>query len=152
MPIELVLGIVGTLTGIASLLIHFFSYQKEKPKVNVELEYCSHSYTENFLEFKPVLTVKNQGDRPSTIFRIEMWAMITTLDNYSKHGERPSSIGANYKKEVRLEVNDTVNLKPTITIPLPLILKPEKEEIEFELIIHHTLGEITRQGISEQVI
>lgn len=152
MSIELALGIIGTVSGIGGLLIHYLEYKREKPEIEVELESCSHIYNKDFLEFKPVLTIRNRGDRPSTIFKIEMWAMIKTPLDFVKYGERPSAIGVDYRKTHRLEVNDTVNLKPTIKMPLSLVLKPDKKEIEFELIIHHTLGETARQGISEQVI
>ena len=81
-----------------------------------------------------------------------MWTMIVTPFESLEYGERPWAIGVDYRKTHRLEVNDTVNLKPTIKMPLSFVLKPDKKEIIFELIIHHTLGEIARQGISEQEI
>ena len=81
-----------------------------------------------------------------------MWVMITTLDEYLKNGERPSSIGVDYKKMVRLGVNDTVNLKPTIKIPLLSEFKLDQKKIEFMLSIYHNLGEIALLGISEQFI
>jgi hypothetical protein len=142
---ELFLGIIGTLTGIGSLMLHFLKYRKERPKVKVELEDCCHSCEEDMIKFRPIVTIRNMGDRPSTIFKMELWALLAP-----KRLE-PASVGMDFPKNARLEINDTIELKPNIKMPLPFSLKKGNEEIEIALIIHHTLGETIVEGISRKL-
>lgn len=148
-PTELIFGLVGTLTGIASLSLYILKYRKEKPRFECDFDSCSHSYKEDVLRFQPILNVRNMGNSPSTIFKVELWAQLTTLNPKDSREEQIGVGGVDYKRIIRLKANDTFELKPVIEFPRLEEFKPNQEMIEFALIIYHTLGDFYIDGVSE---
>jgi len=148
-PTELILGLVGTLTGILGLFFHILKYRREKPRLEGGLDYCSHSYEEDAIKFKPIVDVRNIGSSPSTIFKTELWAQLIALNPKDSGEEQIGVGGVDYKGIVRVEPNDTVELQPVIELPLLETFKPNQERIEFVLIIYHTLGDFVVDGVSK---
>lgn len=74
--LELILGIVGTATGVLSLIVHFVRLQKEKPDLELEVTKCWH-YLERRKNRQPTfnlelgLRIKNTGHYGTTLSKIE---------------------------------------------------------------------------------
>ena len=73
---ELILGIIGTATGVLGLLIHFVRLRKEKPDLKTEVTNCWH-YTERNRNRPPTFRlelgfrIKNTGHYGTTLSKIE---------------------------------------------------------------------------------
>ena len=70
--INLLLGIIGTITGLFALFISLWSYWREKPKLKMEIIKSKHNYTHNPSEKQELnlwadFQVKNLGDRGTRI-------------------------------------------------------------------------------------
>lgn len=70
--INLVLGIVGTVTGIIALFISYWTYRKENPRLKVAVLKCEHDFTLSDSQIKSVnfwatFQIKNIGDRGTSI-------------------------------------------------------------------------------------
>jgi hypothetical protein len=73
MSVELALGIIGTISGLCSLYLHYKRMQKEKPILSIEVLDCRHKVSKDgkltFLFVKYI--VKNIGDRGTRLNKIE---------------------------------------------------------------------------------
>jgi hypothetical protein len=70
--INLLLGIVGTITGLFALFISLWSYLREKPNLKLEIIKSKHNFTHNLIEKQRLnlwadCQVKNLGDRGTRI-------------------------------------------------------------------------------------
>jgi hypothetical protein len=70
--ITLVLGLIGTVTGIIALLISYWTYRKEKPNLEVEVLSSTHNFTPTadngkHINFWLKFRLKNLGDRGTRI-------------------------------------------------------------------------------------
>lgn len=66
---SLVLGLIGTITGIIALFIHFWKLRKENPRIKVEVLKCEHDFEEkrNQVSFWAKFQIRNLGDRGTSI-------------------------------------------------------------------------------------
>ena len=76
--IELLLGIIGTITGvfgtIVSTILYLMKYRKEKPILKVTVESCKHKVAKsgNKTDLKCEFIVSNIGDRGTTLNKLEL--------------------------------------------------------------------------------
>jgi len=113
--VGLILGAIGTVTGIVSMYIHWKRFQMEKPKVTVELIDCDHKFVSEEerkrgmhwkIELAPKFRITNVGDRGTTFSKYEVSFKINA-DQYSGSQDNPV-----YHKKV--EEHSTVDIKPFI--------------------------------------
>lgn len=74
--IELVLGIIGTLTGIMALILHFIRLQREKPRLKVMVNRCKHytpsSMKDKVSKLRVEFQIHNIGDRGTQLSKLEL--------------------------------------------------------------------------------
>ena len=72
--ISLVLGLVGTVTGIIALFIHFWRLRRENPRIKVKVLKCEHSFdiTHHKIFFWAKFELRNLGDRGTSINDIDV--------------------------------------------------------------------------------
>jgi len=86
LSLELILGIIGTATGIIGLIIHFIRLRREKPIIKPEVIKCGHYLTRN-KKHQPIfhleleLRIKNRGHHGTTLNKIEA----TFYDNEKRY-------------------------------------------------------------------
>jgi hypothetical protein len=155
--LELVLGILGSSTGIAALVIQVLKYLKERPKIKAQIKEHKHFYqpivdsppytqsiggsTSNYwLTFLIETLVRNKGDRATTIGD-------AILD--FKIGKKEYRITTDDLK-VRVESNDLVRVRPQLAMRF-MNISAKQEKILFKLTLVHTHGEIKLDGTSSIV-
>ena len=150
MSIELILGIIGTVTGILALVIHIIKLSREKPHLQVELIDCHHLFnpekepsTRWIMYFFPHFRIANLGDRSTTVSNIEVLFKIN-----DKEYSTPK--GANYLSPTRIDAHDTVDIQPQIYSYDETI--KEQKLIDAVFTIHHTHGKEKIKCTSEMVI
>ena len=67
MDVGLVLGIVGTTTGILSLLIHFFGFLQQKPQLKLVGLWLQIRKARGKYAARVSFTIHNVGDRPTQV-------------------------------------------------------------------------------------
>jgi hypothetical protein len=70
--INLVLGIIGTITGAIALFISYWIYRKENPRLEMSVSKCEHDFTLSTSQVKTIsfwvtFQIKNLGDRGTSI-------------------------------------------------------------------------------------
>ena len=146
--LTLILGVIGTITGIFSLLIHFIKLRREKPRLRIKLVECFHNYNPDpkqrwIVLFSPHFRIYNPGDRGTTVSKAEL---LFKIDNrkYTALAEG-RLLGSN-----RIKAHDTVDMKSEI-YSFDETIK-EQKKIECIFILHHTHGKETIEGVSEMVV
>ena len=147
---ELVLGIIGTVTGILGLIIHYTRLRKEKPNLETEITYCLHLFhMDNLhpnLRFKVWFRINNKGDRGTTIHEVDLLSEPGGHECPTKGilfhlvGTERLSIG-----RIRVEANETtefvVYFIESEEWMRPYATKEKSiESIDCKFIIHHTYG------------
>jgi hypothetical protein len=81
--VELVIGIIGIITAILSLIVHLIRLRKERPRLEVEAIYGEHwFFNVDKDREKPIFRlnagfrVKNLGDRGTTLHKAQLSFMI----------------------------------------------------------------------------
>lgn len=144
--ITLILGLVGSATGVASLIVHALKFRKERPNIVAELVDAKHFYRRRDegeeiyqLGFLLDTQVINKGDRGTTIGKAILHFTI---------GEKRHHITA-IDFEERLEPNDMTTVRPHFVFDSSYDEAPEQEEIPFKLILGHTDKKIVLHGKSK---
>lgn len=72
--VNLVLGIIGTVTGILALSAHFWRLKRESPRLKTEVLKCEHDFEEDKkrLSFWADLQIRNLGDRGTDMLGIDL--------------------------------------------------------------------------------
>lgn len=111
--IELILGIIGSVTGVTSLLIQILKYKKESPRIEAKLTKSKHHYQEDAqsktgyrLIFVIDLLVTNKGDRATTIYN-------AILD--FKIGQKETQI-TSIELNQRVDSSDTKQIRPSLSL------------------------------------
>jgi hypothetical protein len=147
--LELILGIIGSVTGLmgaTSLLIQILKYLKERPRIEAKLLESKHHYQEDresktnyWLVFLIDSLVKNKGDRATTVAH-------ATLD--FKIGRKEYRITSLQQVAGRIESNDMVEIRPSLSFSSSYNVLEKQERIPFKLILFHTHGEIRLESTS----
>jgi hypothetical protein len=148
--INLVLGIVGTVTGIIALFISYWTSRKENPRLNVKILSCEHSFTVSKSGIKNVsfwvkFRTKNLGDRGTTIIDVDL-----ILDKYSEGHHVKKQFWKVDEKYVEgkiwLNAHEALDTEADfVAIEFP---HEDKELLDCTFTIYHTHGAKTVQCIS----
>jgi hypothetical protein len=133
--------------GATSLFIQILKYLKERPRIEAKLLESKHYYQKNgesttnyWLGFLIDSLVKNKGDRATTV-------AYATLD--FKIGRKEYRITSQQQVPRRIESNDMVEIRPSLSFRSSYNVLEKQEKIPFKLILFHTHGEIRLEGISD---
>ena len=150
---ELILGIVGSVTGISSLLIEFKKYLRDRPRIQAEIVNATHQYSHTEitaqLTFKVQVRIRNKGDKGITIGEVIFEAK--TERGFLRLSEEPSNIlGDERGQPLRVSPNDDIPADfEFVHFWTKLSDKfPTKDEIPFVLILSHARGETRVKGTS----
>ena len=93
------LGIIGTATGIAALLISYRTYSKQKPNLKIKLTKCIHDFPNpnrepqvKDINFYANFQIRNVGDRGTKIENIVLSFIIDAKNYQAKETNRLSDL------------------------------------------------------------
>jgi len=139
---NLVLGIIGTITGVIALLVSYWTYRNAKPRLEVTAKRAEHVIDKRFpkkIGFTFIFTIKNRGDRGTTLNEIEM----SYKDNGKTHSQKQEieegdmmMVGGVHK--VNLNPHETID--KLILFDDDSIEEPPKATMDFSFILYHTHG------------
>ena len=136
--INLVLGIVGTVTGIVALFISYWTYRKENPHLKVTVSKCEHDFTLSTSQIKSVtfwvaFQIKNIGDRGTSINDI---SLLFRSDGKEYDWKKKYFRGPTVDSEKRwIEAHDTLNIEADFYDPYE---GTDREQIDCTFTIYHT--------------
>lgn len=126
----LVLGAIGTTTGVLALILHFLKFRRERPNLKVDVLNCWHRVDEDgkstilYIEY----ILHNTGDRGTQLNKIEAFA---TDFNGEKHNASENvKVARN-----RLDAHHSLKLRHFFRF-VPHFQYKKKMECTFKL--HHT--------------
>jgi len=128
-PLEiiiLILGIVGTVTGVFSTFLHYWKTRKEKPISNVEVLECRHYCHQKECQLGTEFLIKNTGDRDTWITSVEAF--------FTVRGETYKQL--NYLETCIVGAHMSIRVRELLIFPNV----PMKERCTFEVELHHTHG------------
>ena len=149
LSVELILGIIGTATGVLGLIIHFVRLRKEKPVLKIEVTKCWH------------YTARNRNRQPT--FRLELGFRIKNTGHYGTTLSKIEAVfhdsGKRYLMENDLFQPEQAHISPTLPVE-NLWIPPHKttdtwsvfllegavikqEVLKCSFILHHTHGKET---------
>jgi len=145
--LELALGILGSVTGVSSLILEVKRYLKDKPRIEAEIvDTPRHSYYDQ--EDKCVLIlvirvrVRNKGNRAITIGEARLIAT---------HGNQSVKLSCDNVDE-RIEPNDLVSIELSFNHLFSFDQLLKQDAIPFELVLYHAHGEIKGlKGVSRVI-
>lgn len=145
---NMILGIIGTITGTIALIISYLIYRKEKPNLKLEISKCKHSYTTSTsqvitINFWASFHVHNLGDRGTRINDVGLSFVTDEKDYQFKKRESMDP----RENDVRIEAHDTVNFSADFW---GIFESEEKEKIDCVFTIYHTHGTMDVQFTSEK--
>ena len=148
--INLVLGIVGTVTGIMALFIHFWRLRRERPRLETKVLQCKHDFTVSKSQIKTIsfwagFQIKNLGDRGTSINDIDL----TFMDNGKEYRFKKQYFRGLRKESERrwLNAHDTIDIEADF---YDTFEGNDKEQIDCTFTIYHTHGSQTAKTISQK--
>jgi hypothetical protein len=137
---NLVLGIIGTVTGSIAVIIHIWRLRKENPRLEAEAVKCEHDYTVSKSGIKTIsfwtdFMIKNIGDRGTSINDIDL--------DFEEDGQkyhlkkqffmwRPAE-----EKRIWISPHETLDLSVSF---YQTFQGKERETIDCHFIVYHTHG------------
>jgi hypothetical protein len=124
--IGLILGIVGTVTGVFSTFLHYWKTRKEKPILNVEVLECKHYCHQEQCVLGIEFLIKNTGDRDTWVTSIEA--------SFTDGGKIYNQL--NYVQTCIVNAHASIRVRELFNFPSVLI----RERCTFKLKLNHTHG------------
>jgi hypothetical protein len=139
-PIGLVLGIIGTVTGIFALFISYWTYRKAKPHLKLKVTKCVHEFMFSRSQVKHItfwsfFQIRNLGDRGTRIREVELTFKIGTKKYTLRKYEPREKL--EHEQTIWVEAHDTALVGAYFTTPFD---SNEEERIECTFITYHTHG------------
>lgn len=137
--VNLVLGIIGTVTGIIALFIHFWKLRRESPRLKIEVLKCEHDFEEKkkTVSFWVDLQVKNLGDRGTSRYGMDL----TFEDNGKERRLEMVHYGRYTVNDIKqkgwISPHETIKISETVYARYE---GDKKEQIDCTLTIYHTHG------------
>lgn len=131
--LELILGIIGTITGVlgtaVSTILYLLKYRKDKPILEVTTESCKHkvSIKGRKTDLRCGFVVKNKGDRDTTINKLE----VSFLDSESI----PHRQTKNLNVDLGGGLSEPLNILFEFTPPFQY-----RKKFECNFVLYHTHG------------
>ena len=148
---NLVLGLIGTISGIVALLIHFWRLRRESPRLEAKVFECLHNFTVSKSKIESILfwahlQIKNLGDRGTSINDVEL----TFEDEEKEYRLRKEYFSAGElagTKRKWINAHDTIEIKPYFR---EIFEGNDKEKIDYTFTIYHTHGAEEIDGTSQK--
>jgi len=124
--ISLLLGIIGTVTGVFSTFLHYWKTREEKPILNVEVLECRHYCHQKECQLGLEFLIKNTGDRATWVTSIEA--------SFTDRGKIYNQL--NYVETCVVVAHASIRVRELFSFPNVLM----KERSTFKLKLNHTHG------------
>jgi len=148
--INLVLGIIGTVTGIMALFIHVWRIRKESPRLETKVLKCEHDFTVSksqikTLSFWATFQIKNLGDRGTSINDMD----IIFEDNGKEYRFKKQYFRGPREASQRRWINahDTMDIEADF---YETYEGNDKEQIDCIFTIYHTHGATKVKTVSKK--
>ena len=148
--INLVLGIVGTVTGIIALFIHFWRLRRESPRLETKVLKCEHDFTVSISQIKTIsfwieVQIRNLGDRGTSINDMD----VTFEDDGKTHRLKKRHFRGPRGQSKRRWINahDIIDVGADF---YETFQGNDREQIDCTLIIYHTHGSKEVKTISQR--
>jgi len=146
---NLVLGIIGTITGSIAIFIHFWRLRKESPRLEGEILKCEHDFAVSKSKIKTVsfwveLQIKNLGDRGTSINDIDL-NFEDDGQNYHLKGYFRGNVEDSQRRWI--SPHETINISVDYWITFE---GNDKEQIDCTFTIYHTHGSQNVKTISQK--
>jgi len=157
------LGIIGTATGIAALLISYRTYSKQKPNLKIKLTKCIHDFPNSTREpqvkdinFYANFQIKNVGDRGTKIENIVLSSTIGGANYQTKEINQLSDLREITRFQLETPQNESRWIKAHDTVDIGSHFKisyngREEDKIECIFDIYDTHKKYEVQGNSTKV-
>ena len=147
---NLVLGIIGTVTGSLAVIIHIWKFIKENPRLKAEILKCEHDYAVSqsgvtTISFWTDFMIKNIGDRGTSIIDI---GLDFEEDRQKYHLKKQFFLShLTGEKRIWVSPHETLDLKASFYQSLQA---KEREVIECHFNIYHTHGVVNIKTVSSK--
>jgi hypothetical protein len=149
--INIVLGILGTVTGAIALFISWWTLRKESPRLRMTVLKCEHSIKVQTSHVRTItfwveIQVKNIGDRHTSVYDMSL----AFEDNGNKYSFKKGYFRDIPSQEQRILVpaHDVVNVRADF---YERYEGNDKEQIRCTLAIYHTHKTEVVETVSQKV-
>jgi hypothetical protein len=144
--VNLVLGIIGTITGIIGLFIHFWRFRRENPRIEVKALGCEHSIESerSQISFWATFQMKNLGDRGTSINDVDL---VFVSDNKEHLLKKILFRPMEYSQRRWIDPHETIDLGADY---LGKYEGEVKEKINCTFLIYHTHGRKKIRALSQR--
>jgi len=148
--INLVLGLIGTVTGTIALIISYIVYRKDQPRLKVTITKCIHNFNDALTHINLWVTfqIRNQGDRGTRIND----AGLSFSINEQKYNLKKQNFGEFHGgslTSVWIKAHDTESFTAYFSENLESNLKKKLESIDCTFTIYHTHEPLTIKTTSK---
>lgn len=148
--INIVLGILGTVTGAIALFVSWWTLRKESPRLRMTVLKCEHSIKVQTnrvrtITFWAEVQVKNVGDRHTSVYDMSL----AFEDNGNKYSFKKSYFRDLPSQErILIPAHDVVNIRADF---YERYEGNDKEQIKCTLTIYHTHKTEAVKTVSQKV-
>lgn len=157
--INLVLGIIGTVTGIMALFIHFWRLRRENPRLATNVLKCEHDFTVSQPQTKTILfwagfQINNRGDRGTSINDVDL-VFVNKGKEYRLKKQYFRDVPIKEPRYVSMKEPQRIWISPHVTIDAladfwGIYEGDDEDQIECAFTIHHTHGAERLKAISQR--
>lgn len=147
---NLVLGIIGTVTGSIAIFIHFWRLRRESPRLEAKVLKCEHDFTLSTSGIKSIsfwaeVQIKNLGDRGTSINDMD----IIFEDNGNEYRLKKKYFRGLTEESKRRWINahDIIDIEADF---YETFEGNEKEQIDCTFTIYHTHGAEKVKAVSQK--
>ncbi len=148
--VTLVLGIIGTVTGIVSLSLHYWRLRKESPRLETKVLKCEHNLRVSKSQIKTIsfwagFQIKNLGDRGTSVNDINL----SFEDDGKKYQLKKRYYRGTFLENERRWINahDTIDIEADFYNTFE---NNDKEQIDCTFTIYHTHGAEKVKTVSQR--
>jgi hypothetical protein len=148
--INLVLGIIGTVTGVIGLFVSYWIYRREKPSLEIKVLKCEHDFTVSKEQVKSIsfwtdFLIKNKGDRGTTMIDMEL-AFEVAGQQYELKKQYYRDRYVN-EKRIWISPHETLDLSTGFW---GAFTGSDEEQIDCTFTIYHTHGAERMRAVSQR--
>jgi len=148
---NLVLGIIGTVTGSIAVIIHIWRLRKENPRLEMKVLKCEHDYAVSTtssaitISFWTDFMIRNVGDRGTSINDMDL----DFQENGQKYHLKKQHFWAGQAGGERIWISphETLDLSTNF---YQTFQGKEKETIDCHFIVYHTHGAENIKAVSQR--
>jgi len=148
--VNLVLGIIGTITGSIAVFVHYWRLKRENPHLEIRISSFEHDFAISKSQIKTIsfwasLQVKNLGDRGTSINDVDL-SFVSDRKKYTLKKrlfiERPAQ-----HQRIWINPHETLDISTDFWTDYD---GEERERFDCTLTIYHTHGSKEIKSVSQK--